>query len=162
MGGLCEKAPSYWKILLLLPGSSTVHRYTGAIISGDDGRMTDRCTQQPQSSASGLQPTIKSANDFRRNGFRLFFLVNFLFPISGRQEPRLVLSGQTRGSVRKCQILELSANKSGGSVIADATPDLRTRVFEIWGLFCCLSPASSSESSKEKLVEEASGTGLRG
>lgn len=45
--------------------------------------MTDRCTQQPQSSASGLQPTIKSANDFRRNGFCLFFvhfffLVNFL------------------------------------------------------------------------------------
>lgn len=116
----------------------------------------------------GAPPTVKSANDLGRNGFCIFFfccfffLVNFLFSISGRQEPRLVLSGQTPGSVRKCQILELSANRCGGWVVAEATPDLGRRVLEMWGLFCCLSPASRSESSKEELVEEAPGTDLRG
>lgn len=110
----------------------------------------------------------RGANDFGRNGFCLFFfvcffsLVNFLFSISGRQEPRLVPSGQTPGSVRQRQIVELSANQCGGWVVAEATADLGRRVLEMWGLFCCLSPASRSESSKEELVEEAPGKDLRG
>lgn len=95
--------------------------------------------------------------------FVVFFsLVNFLFSISGRQEPRPVLSGQTPGSVAKCQILELSANECGGWVVAEATADLGRRVLEMWGLFCCLSPASRSESSKEELAEGAPGKDLRG
>lgn len=63
---------------------------------------------------------------------------------------------------KKAKFLELSANKSDGSVIAGATAsDLGTQVFGIRGLFCCVSLGSRSESLKEKLVEKASGTGLQ-
>lgn len=72
-----------------------------------------------------------------------------LFSISGQQEPRLLLSGQTPGSVGKCHLFVSGAF---GKQMLLVSGNAKATASDL--AVCCLSPASSCESWKEKFCGE--------